>query len=70
MLYPLRSRPVSPDSHSQIDEMVYAIRSRMRYGMTKKEIIDDLSRFITQDELFLCYASAAIMERDYGRKEE
>ena len=61
--------PQPPDQHSEIDEIIKVIRHRMRYGHGIAEISKDLGRFISQDRLYLCYAAAAIMERDYGRRD-
>lgn len=61
--------PHPPDQHSEIDEIIKVIRHRMRYGHGIAEISKDLGRFISQDLLYLCYAAAAIMERDYGRRD-
>lgn len=61
--------PHPPDQHSEIDEIIKVIRHRMRYGHGIAEISKDLGRFISQDRLYLCYAAAAIMERDYGRRD-
>lgn len=58
-----------PDQYTHLDEIVKAIRQRMRYGQGRREIAKDLGRFISQDQIYLCYAAAAIMERDYGRKD-
>jgi hypothetical protein len=40
----------------------------MRARLTRDQIINELCKFVPSDVLFLCYASAAIMERDYGRR--
>jgi hypothetical protein len=40
----------------------------MRSGMTRDQIVNSLSDTIPSDLLFLCYTSAAIIERDYGRR--
>lgn len=61
--------PQPPDQHTYIDDFIRVIRLRMRGGQEIKEIGQDLGRFIPQDRLYLCYAAAAIMERDYGRKD-
>ena len=58
-----------PDQYTHLDEIVKAIRQRMRHGQDIIDIAKDLGRFIPQDQLYLCYAAAAIMERDYGRKD-
>lgn len=56
------------DRHSHIDMIVVEIRKRMRGGRTREQIITELSKHIPSDMLFICYTSAAIMERDYGRQ--
>lgn len=56
------------DRHSHIDTIVLEIRKRMRARWTREQIISELCKHIPSDVLFLCYASAAIMERDYGRR--
>lgn len=61
--------PHPPDQHTHLDEIVKAIRQRMRYGQGLREIAKDLGRFIPQDQIYLCYVAAAIMERDYGRRD-
>ena len=55
------------DNHSHIDQIVVEIRKRMRMLWTRERILADLCIYVPGDVLFLCYASAAIMERDYGR---
>lgn len=57
------------DNHTHIDDMIRVIRIRMRQGMGMRDIARDLGRFIPGDELYLYYAAAAIMEKDYGRKD-
>jgi len=56
------------DRHGHLDQLVYEIRRRMRARLTRDQIINELCKFVPSDVLFLCYASAAIMERDYGRR--
>lgn len=56
------------DKHAHIDHIVLEIRKRMRAKRTKEEIITELCKYLPGDLLFLCYISAAIMERDYGRQ--
>jgi predicted Zn-dependent protease with MMP-like domain len=51
-----------------IDNLVIEIRKRMRARWTQEQIIQDLHAHAPSDLLFLCYNSAAIMERDYGRQ--
>lgn len=58
-----------PDQHTHIDDMIRVIRIRMRQGMGMRDIARDLGRFIPGDELYLYYIAAAIMEKDYGRKD-
>jgi hypothetical protein len=59
------------DQHHHIDDIIKAIRQRIRDGMGPADIAKDLSRFLDQDIIFLCYAAAKIMEDDlsewYGR---
>jgi hypothetical protein len=55
------------DSHTHIDDIIKAIRQRIRYGMGPKEIAKDLGRFISQDQIYLCYAAAKIMENDVSQ---
>ena len=55
------------DAHTHIDDIIKAIRERIRYGMGPKEIAKDLGRFISQDLIYLCYAAAKIMENDVSR---
>lgn len=55
------------DSHTHIDDIIKAIRERIRYGMGPKEIAKDLGRFISQDLIYLCYAAAKIMENDISQ---
>jgi hypothetical protein len=55
------------DAHTHIDDIVKAIRERIRYGMGPKEIAKDLGRFISQDLIYLCYAAAKIMENDISQ---
>lgn len=57
------------DNHTHIDDMIRVIRIRMRQGMGMRDIARDLGRFISQDQLYLYYVAAALMERDYGRKD-
>lgn len=52
------------DQHIQIDELIRAIRQRMRMNMDKKEIAKDLGRFVSQDLIYLCYEAARIMEEN------
>ena len=52
----------------RIDKIVIDIRKRMRAHWSRDQIIRDLSPHVPSDLLFLCYNSAAIMERDYGRQ--
>jgi len=59
--------PQPPDQYTHIDDLIRIIRIRMRGDQGFKDISRDLGRFIPQDQLYLCYAAAAIMERDYGR---
>ena len=61
--------PHPPDQHTDVDDFIRVIRLRMRGGASAEEIGRDLGRFIPQDKLYLCYAAAAIMERDHGRKD-
>ena len=56
------------DDRSYIDNLVIEIRKRMRARWTREQIIHDLHARVPSDLLFLCYNSAAIMERDYGRQ--
>lgn len=56
------------DRHSHIDTIVLEIRKRMRARWTREQIITELCKYMPSDVLFLCYAAAAIMERDYGRR--
>jgi hypothetical protein len=56
------------DDRNHIDSIVLEIRRRMRSGMTRDQIVNSLSDTIPSDLLFLCYTSAAIIERDYGRR--
>ena len=55
------------DEHTHIDDIIKAIRERIRYGMSPKEIAKDLGRFISQDLIYLCYAAAKIMENDVSQ---
>lgn len=43
---------------------------RMRGGQGMKEIGRDLGRFIPQEQLYIYYVAAALMERDYGRRDK
>jgi hypothetical protein len=60
----------SPDQHTYIDDLIRVIRMRLRGGHGMKEIGRDLGRFIPQEQLYLYYVAAAIMERDYGRRDK
>ena len=40
----------------------------MRARWTRDQILSELSLHVPSGLLFLCYNSAAIMERDYGRQ--
>ena len=46
----------------EIEECIRAIRTRMHYGHTKKQIAEGLSNFFSQEMLFLCYHAAKILE--------
>ena len=59
---------VSHDDRKHIDNIVFEIRRRMRSGMTREQIVNSLSDRVPLDLLFLCYSSAALIERDYGRR--
>jgi len=61
--------PQPPDHHVHIEDIIRIIRVRMRNGMGMREIARDLGRFIPGDELYVYYVAAALMERDYGRKD-
>ncbi|NDC23831.1 MAG: hypothetical protein EBZ49_06840 [Proteobacteria bacterium] len=61
-------RGVTHDDRKHIDNIVLEIRKRMRSGMTRDQIVNLLNDRIPSDLLFLCYCSAAIIERDYGRR--
>jgi len=52
------------DPFNQNDEIIKAIRQRIRHGMGPEDIAKDLGRFLSQDIIFLCYAAAKIMEND------
>ena len=56
------------DDRSYIDNLVIEIRKRMRARWSREQIIQDLQTHVPSGLLFLCYNSAAIMERDYGRQ--
>lgn len=56
------------DSHEYLDQVVREIRKRMRAGWAREQIIEGLCKFVPSDVLFLCYAAAAIMEKDLGRR--
>jgi len=43
---------------------------RMRGGQGIKEIGQNLGKFIPLEQLYLYYVAAAIMERDYGRRDK
>ena len=62
--------PHPPDQHTYIDDLIKVIRMRMRGGHGMKEIGRDLGKFIPQEQLYLYYVAAAIMERDYGRRDK
>lgn len=62
--------PHSPDQHTYIDDLIKVIRMRMRGGQGMKEIGRDLGRFIPQEQLYIYYVAAALMERDYGRRDK
>lgn len=62
--------PHPPDQHTYIDDIIRVIRLRMRGGQGMKEISKDLGRFIPQDQLYIYYVAAALMERDYGRRDK
>jgi hypothetical protein len=51
--------------HWQIEACIQAIRQRMRYGMTKQQLIMNMSKFFPQEIIFLCYNAAVILEKDY-----
>lgn len=59
-----------PDQHTYIDDLIKVIRMRMRGGQGIKEIGQNLGKFIPQEQLYLYYVAAAIMERDYGRRDK
>ena len=61
-------RGVSHDDRKHIDNIVFEIRRRMRSGMTRDQIVNSLSDKVPSGLLFLCYTSAALIERDYGRR--
>jgi len=50
--------------HSQIEACIQAIRQRMRYGMTKTQLIVNMSKFFPQETIFLCYNAAVLLEKD------
>jgi hypothetical protein len=52
------------DQYIQIDELIRAIRQRMRMNMNKEQIARDLDRFVSQDLIYLCYEAAKIMEEN------
>lgn len=56
------------DRHEFIDQIVFEIRKRMRARWTREKITAELCKHVSADVLFLCYASAAIMEKDLGRR--
>lgn len=62
--------PHPPDQHTYIDDLIKVIRMRMRGGQGIKEIGQNLGKFIPQEQLYLYYVAAAIMERDYGRRDK
>ena len=50
--------------HWIIEDCIQAIRQRMRYGMNKHQIILNMSKFFSQEIIFLCYNAAKILEND------
>lgn len=58
------------DNKTEIDRSIHMIRIRMRHGMNLEQIRQDLGALIPDDQLFIYYMAAAIMERDYGRQDD
>ena len=50
--------------HWAIEDCIQAIRQRMRFGMSKKQIIDNMSKFFPQEIIFVCYHAAILLEND------
>lgn len=48
-----------------LDKIILAIRLRIQAGRTKKEIAFELGQVIPQDQLWLCYHAAKILEDDW-----
>lgn len=57
------------DNRTDIDRYIRMIRIRMRNGMSSDAIRQDLGGSIKDDEYFIYYMAAAIMETDYGRQD-
>jgi len=51
-----------------IEECIKAIRTRMHYGHSKKQIAEGLGKYFHQDLLFLCYQAANILENAANEK--
>jgi len=47
----------------EIEECIKAVRQRIHFGMTKEKIAFDLSRFFSQEIIFLAYYAALILEK-------
>ena len=54
------------DDKIHIDELIKAVRQRMAYGMGPVEIARDLGRFVSQEEIYLCYHASKILNKDWG----
>lgn len=50
-----------------IEKIITAIRLRMRAGISKKYIARELGQWIPQEQLFLCYHAAKILEDDRNK---
>lgn len=47
----------------EIEECIKAVRQRIYFGMTKEKIAFDLSRFFSQEIIFLAYYASLILEK-------
>jgi hypothetical protein len=55
------------DEHSHIEDIIKAIRYRMLSGLSMEQIARDLGRFISQEDIYICYHAAKILNEDWSR---